>query len=132
MTDWRLKHGQFTFHGSFTSKIAAAKKERATPGSFIIERGGRFYVMKPKKTRVENPRKYLTRIYGRVLEIHAQKTGFHRNCDAECKRANHKYVHEFKPGAKLMGIPDGSFLMLRDGRTIRLSNGSMLVSDKEY
>jgi hypothetical protein len=129
--DWRLKYGQFTFHGSFTSKIAAAKKERNTPGSFIIERGGRYYVMKPKK-RVDNPRKYLTRIYGRVLEIHAQKTGPHRNCDAECKRANHKYVHDYQPGAKLMGIPDGAFLMLKDGRTIRLSNGSMLVSDKEY
>jgi len=45
---------------------------------------------------------------------------------------NHKYIHDFKPGAKLLGIPDGSFIMLKDGSTFRLSDGSMLISDREY
>jgi hypothetical protein len=76
--------------------------------------------------------KCLVLIYGRVLSIQAQKVGPHRHCDAECKRANHKYVHDFKPGAKLLGVPDGSFLMLKDGTTIRLTDGTMVVSDKEY
>jgi hypothetical protein len=76
--------------------------------------------------------KKLVTIYRRVLSVQAQKLGYHRHCDAECKRVHHKYVHEFKPGAKLLGIPDGAFLMLHDGTTLRLSNGSMLVSDREY
>jgi hypothetical protein len=76
--------------------------------------------------------KRLVTIYRRVLSIQAQKIGFHRHCDAECKSVGHKYVHDFKSGAKLLGIPDGSFLMLKNGSTIRLSDGSMLISDREY
>lgn len=76
--------------------------------------------------------KRLVKIYGRVLTIHAQKTGVHRHCDAECKRVGHKYVHDFKPGVKLMGLPDGACLLLKDGTQIRLSDGSMLISDREY
>lgn len=76
--------------------------------------------------------KTLVKIYGRVLTIHAMKTGFHRHCDAECKRVGHKYVHDFKPGVKLMGIPDHASLVLKDGTVIRLSDGSMLISDREY
>jgi hypothetical protein len=83
--------------------------------------------------RVENvAMKRLVTIYGRVLEIHAQKTGFHNNCDALCKKVKHQYVHEFKYGAKLLGLPDGSVLVLPSGESIRLSDGTMLVSDKEY
>jgi hypothetical protein len=76
--------------------------------------------------------KRLVKIYGRVLTIHSQKTGFHRHCDAECKAAQHKYVHDFKPGVIQMGIPDGSSLLLKDGTRIRLSDGSQLISDREY
>jgi hypothetical protein len=79
--------------------------------------------------------KKLVKIYGRVLLVEAQKLGFHLHCDAECKRCQHKYVHEFKPGARLMGIPDGAYLTYGSGsqtRTVRLSNGSMLISDREY
>lgn len=76
--------------------------------------------------------KRLVKIYGRVLTIHAQKTGAHKHCDAECKRVGHKYVHDFKPGVRLMGLPDGAFLVLKDGTQIRLSDGSMLISDREY
>jgi hypothetical protein len=123
----------FYFLGSYTSKILAAKAERQHPGSFIHFTNGRWYVLKPKKI-LSNPggRKKLVVIYKRVLSIQAQKIGFHRHCDAECKRVGHKYIHDFKPGAKLLGIPDGSFLMLSDGQTLRLSDGSMLVSDREY
>ena len=75
----------------------------------------------------------LCRLYGNVLSIQAQKVGPHRHCDAECKRDNHRYVHDFrKKHAKEMGIPDGASLLLRDGTTIRLSNGSILISDREY
>jgi len=76
--------------------------------------------------------KRLVTIYRRVLSVQAQKLGFHRHCDAECKQVNHKYVHDFKRGANLLGIPDGAALVLRDGTIIRLSNGSMLISDREY
>ena len=113
----------FTFHGSFTSKILAARREKETPGSFIVERGGRYYVLKPKKIRSTNPSrkrskgrmptprlsrysklrvnpKGRTLIYGRVLKIFARKTtGPYKGQD---------FVHTFKPGARMWGMPDGS------------------------
>jgi len=122
----------FYFLGSYTSKILAARQEREHPGSFLHYKNGRWYVLKPKKILSNPGRKLLVTIYKRVLSIQAQKIGFHRHCDTECKRVGHKYIHDFKPGAKLLGIPDGSFLILADGRTLRVSNGSMLVSDREY
>lgn len=76
--------------------------------------------------------KRLVTIYTNVLTISAHKGGFHRHCDEECRRANHNYIHEFGGKAKLLGIPDGARLMLRDGTVIPISDGSMLVSDKEY
>jgi len=94
----------------------------------------RIIVAYDKERLRPNParRKKLVTIYKRVLSIQAQKLGFHRHCDKECKRVHHKYIHDFKPGVKLLGVPDGACLMLKDGRTFRLSNGSMLVSDREY
>jgi hypothetical protein len=149
MSEPRFGRGKaFYFFGSFTSKLLARKKEAQTPGSFIHFKNGRYYVLKPRKmasrsnpvlhpymkAKRPNParRKKLVTIYKRVLSIQAQKLGFHRHCDKECKRVHHKYIHDFKPGVKLLGVPDGACLMLKDGRTFRLSNGSMLVSDREY
>ena len=124
---------QFYFFGSFTSKLAAARKEAKHPGSFIFHSpNGRYYVLKHRVKRNPSGTKRLVKIYGRVLSVQAQKTGAHRHCDAECKQVNHKYIHDFKPGARLLGIPDGAFLMFRDGSTVRLSDGSMLISDREY
>jgi hypothetical protein len=103
----------FLFFGSFTSKLAARRKEANVPGAFIREKHGRYYVLKARQTttrRVSNPKKLVT-IYGRVLKVEAQKIGPHRNCDAECKRCDHKYVHDFKVGAKMYGLPDGSILI---------------------
>ncbi len=49
-------------------------------------------------------------IYGRVLLIQAQKTQRHV-CDAECKKCEHCYVHEFQPGAAMWGLPNGDILI---------------------
>lgn len=38
---------KFTFHGSFTSKEKAKKKEKEV-GGFIREKNGRYYVLKEK------------------------------------------------------------------------------------
>jgi hypothetical protein len=65
-----------------------------------------------RRQHKKNPQpKRLVRIYGRVLRIEAQKVGPHKNCDAECKRCNHKYVHDFRKGAVMYGQPDGSILI---------------------
>lgn len=52
-------------------------------------------------------------IYGRVLRVDAQKTQTHI-CDDECKKFGHRYFHEFGPGAKMYGLPDGSILIKKD------------------
>lgn len=105
----------FTFHGSFRSLILARRRERATPGSFILEKNGRYYVLKMKRAGSRNPRRRprarknppgLTKIYGRVLRVEAQKTQKHR-CDAECAAANHCYYHNFKVGPALYGEGTG-------------------------
>lgn len=101
---------KFLFHGSYTSLILARRKERSLPGGFILKRDGRYYVMSsyPRKNPVRKSR--LTKIYGRVLRIEAQKTGKHQ-CDAECKRLGHRYYHDFKVGPVMYGLPDGSLLI---------------------
>ncbi len=51
-----------------------------------------------------------TMIYGRVLQVEAMKTQKHQ-CDAECKRCGHCYTHTFKPGAVMLGLPNGDILI---------------------
>lgn len=122
---------RFNFHGSFLRKKDAIAREQSIPDAFIIDKHGRHYVV-TEKTNYKKNAKNLTVIYGRVIACQAQKTGPHFNCDAECKSTGHRYNHDFKSRVKLLGIPDGSFLMLSDGTTIKLSDGSMLMSDREY
>ncbi len=60
--------------------------------------------MKP----ISNPRRVL--IYSDVIRIIARK-GQRHICDAECKRKNHTYFHDFTPGSKIYGLPDKSLLI---------------------
>jgi hypothetical protein len=68
-------------------------------------------------------------IYPKVLEVAAQKRPTHRNCDAECRENGHLYKHEFETPPRLLGLPDGACILLRDGTVYALSNGSMLITD---
>ena len=124
----------FVFFGSFKTKREAVRKEAQHPGTFIHEAHGRYYVLRPKSRYNPPQSKRLETIYKRVLSIDAQKVGFHRHCDAECKATGHKYTHSFRKGSKasLLAIPDGAYLVLANGARLKLSNGSMLVSDREY
>jgi len=103
----------FTFHGSFQSLILARRRERETPGSFIHKSGDRYYVLKPKK--ISAPRKNVKRlsrqnpakgvlIYGKVLKIFAEKTSG--------PFKGQRFVHKFKAGAIMMGMPDGSLRIM--------------------
>lgn len=97
----------FYFLGSATSKLAARKIERKHPGSFIHEKDGRYYVLKPKKVR-SNPG---VPIYGRVIRIEAEKTWPHEYGGQESK-ATQKYYHDFtSKNAMIYGLPDGSLLI---------------------
>lgn len=54
-------------------------------------------------------------IYDRVFAITARKGQPHPTvCDAECKAKNHCYIHEFKPGAVMYGLPNGDILIRSD------------------
>ena len=76
--------------------------------------------------------RYLDLIYGEIYAITARKTRPHAHCDLKCIRAGHRYIHNFKATAKLQGIPDGSSLVMPTGETIKLNDGDMLISTKEY
>ena len=105
----------FTFHGSFQSQLLARRREKEIPGSFIIKRDDRYYVLKPKRNRIKhgfrdprptrknrikkNPSRGVI-IYGRVLKIWAEKTSG--------PFKGQRFYHTFKRGAIAIGLPDGS------------------------
>lgn len=66
--------------------------------------------LKLKSAPRTNPPKGAVKIYGRLLRIEAQKTQRHI-CDAACKKANHCYFHDFKSGACVYGMPDGTLVI---------------------
>lgn len=116
-----------TFHGAFASKAKAEAKEKKVSGSYIMHKGGRYYVLtrnpisreqitETQQKRYAKRRKYTgqpmdaTLIYGNLIEIRAQKTQEHI-CDAECKRSGHKYVHEFSSHPQVVGLPNGDVLI---------------------
>lgn len=113
----------FYFLGSATSKLAARRIEAKHPGSFIHEKNGRYYILKarriksnPRKKKCNPASKKLVRIYGRVLRIEAQKVGKHR-CDAECRRCNHRYYHDFrKSNIKEYGLSPGQVFVVPAGK----------------
>jgi hypothetical protein len=57
---------------------------------------------------MKNPRRVM--IYSDVIRIIARKGQSHI-CDAECKRKDHTYYHDFTPGSKIYGLPDKSLLI---------------------
>lgn len=106
----------FTFHGSTTSKLQAKRLEARTPGSFIQEKDGRYYILKPKRigsrpVNVRNSPRGAVKIYGRCLRIEAVKTSAH-TYGGETTRAGQKYFHDFTTkNAMIYGLPDGSLLI---------------------
>jgi hypothetical protein len=107
----------FTFHGSYTSQILARRKERDIPGSFIIKRGSRYYVLKPKvtarsnrvvakKSSSVNPKGW-TKIYDTVTRVEAMK-------GSQSLYPGQKFFHNFKrPYPAMYGSPDGKMILIK-------------------
>ena len=74
-------------------------------------RSGLYVVEIPPAKKNPTQSKKVVLIYGRVIRVIAKKTQAHSNCDAECKKCNHEYFHDFKAGAVMYGLPDGSILI---------------------
>jgi len=55
-------------------------------------------------------RRKLTKIYGKVHRIMAEKSQQHI-CDAACKRAGHRYFHDFKTKPEMYGLVNGDILI---------------------
>ena len=49
-------------------------------------------------------------IYDEVIQILARKGQSHI-CDADCKRKNHTYYHDFESSPRMYGMPDKSILI---------------------
>lgn len=119
---------KFYFFGKFRSLILARRSEKKHPGSFIVTRihgypmpTKYYYVLKEKARVRKNPGRLpvpkITRyskfrvnpkhgilIYGRVLKIYAQKTSG--------PYKGQRFVHSFKRGAIMLGMPDGSLRIM--------------------
>jgi hypothetical protein len=95
----------FTFHGSFTSKLAAKKKEARTPGSFIEVRDGRYYVLKPKRIRNVKKSNPGVIIYDQITRVEGTKGN-------DSQFPGQRFFHNFKrPYPVMVGLPDGSLLI---------------------
>lgn len=57
---------------------------------------------------LNNPRGVV--IYSDVVRIIARK-GQKHICDAECRRKDHTYYHDFTPGSKIVGLPNKKLLI---------------------
>jgi hypothetical protein len=97
------KYGRFA-----ASKRSQAAKRKALYAMY--DKGGPdgMKILKPGRFK-HNPS--MTKIYNRVVKIYASKAGMPHNCDAECKKHGHNYVHHFKQKACIYGLPDGSLLV---------------------
>lgn len=84
--------------------IKRMKRQGLWPSSI----GNRVYVYDHPLTRFQtmkpNPRHVGTLIYGRVLKIFAQKTSG--------RYKGQRFVHSFKRGAQMYGMPDGSLRII--------------------
>lgn len=108
------------FFNRSDAEIYAAAFHKAHPKSLVSMGGaGRFAQLYEfagqdpdfdYEGEMSNPRG-MTKIYNRVIKIYASKAGMPHNCDAECKRHGHDYVHTFKKKACIYGLPDGSILI---------------------
>lgn len=71
----------------------------------------------------------LREVYIRVHCMFCQKRPTHLSCDAKCRDNGHHYRHDFTSPARVLGLPDGTLIMLPDGTAFEVSPGSMLVTD---
>jgi hypothetical protein len=113
-------------HDSLTGKcklcqIPHSKKQHRFhgPGSFHKTHLWGFAMNKPTEE--------MPLVYGRVLQVLAQKTQVHR-CDAGCKKVGHRYYHNFKTGPKEYGLPAGAVIVLPSGRRVKVVERSLLIA----
>lgn len=117
-------------HGSLTQKcklchVPHSKKQHRFHGRGAFHKT-HLWGFRMNKAR-KNPAASMPLVYGQVKQVFAKKTQPHR-CDAGCKKNFHQYYHDFKPGAKMWGLPAGSKVTLPDGRTLKIPLRSLLIA----
>lgn len=90
-------------------KLSPYETKQLSQARQTLRRAARPAMNPKRKLAKANPGKPVL-IYGKVLRIEAIKTQNHI-CDAECKKFNHRYFHDFSSAPKMYGLPDGSILI---------------------
>lgn len=85
-------------------KLTAYESNQLSTARQVLRTARKPATNKPQR----NPKRVL--IYGNVQTIYAQKTQSHI-CDAECKKHNHRYFHDFHSKPKMYGLPNGDLLI---------------------
>lgn len=109
VVDWYLQE-----HPGTKSLWVYKVLERQLTGRYadqMIRRRPRLAGRASRKRPRRNPRN--VKIYEDIHVIIASKKGMPHRCDAECRAADHMYIHEFKKGSGIFGRQDGSINVRR-------------------
>jgi hypothetical protein len=104
-TIFKIPGGWFGVYTPYSRKMQIQEKSLEKAKAAVDKQ----WAMFPKQSvPAKNPRRGRTLIYSDIIAIIASKANMDHNCDAKCKKSAHKYIHKFKPGSCVWGLPSGN------------------------
>lgn len=93
-------------HEGSTGRVFVRDDQDGTELAFYPSVIGAKWVSRKGQSNPKRP----VLIYGQVQQIRAKKTQKHI-CDAECRKHNHQYYHNFSSKPRMYGLPNGDLLI---------------------